>query len=254
MNDHHETFPNDPDLQPLDDLLRGLPKPTVPQGLADRVATATADPFFSARLDADLASLDRMLCSRATDPSAPTDLARRIYYATVEQLQQRQLDHELQPLDAQLRQALRADPPTDLADRLFEKTLYQLSAQSEPPSRAVLARLGFERVIWFGAMAATWAFAIGAAIWFQALDNTTPDPFEVAIPTRQPIPVEAKTPATEIANHADVVEAPLVIDTDMELMALAVEIDQLEMDVATGVDPIESELNQLMRQLDEGLF
>ena len=254
MNEHHPSFPDDPQLQPLDDLLRARPKPTAPVGLVSRIDAATAEPFFTMQLNVDLAELDRMLLSRQTDPTAPADLARRIYYATVEHLQQEQLESELRPLDAHLREALRSHPPAHLADRVFEKTLYQLSSQSPPPSRTVLARLRLERVIWYTAMAATWAFALGAAVWFQTLSNTTPHPDTLAQGVRPPIPQAAKNLATSIAEHKDVVETPIVVETERELMALAVEIDQLEMDATTGVDPIEAELNRLMRELDAELF
>ncbi|MDX1565964.1 MAG: hypothetical protein R3236_11185, partial [Phycisphaeraceae bacterium] len=212
MTEHEQAFPEDPQLQPLEDLLRARPKPAVPPDLARRIDAATAEPFFAAQLNADLANLDRMLRSRQDDPTAPADLARRIYYATVEHLQQEQLESELRPLDARLREALRCQPPAHLADRVFEKTLYQLSSHSPPPSRTVLARLRLERVIWYSAMAAAWAFALGAAVWFQTLSNTTPHPSELARGVRPPIPQEAKKLAASIAEHKDVVETPLVVE------------------------------------------
>jgi hypothetical protein len=260
MNDPNETFLTEPGLQALDERLRQLPKPTAPLGLAERIAIACADPFFCSQLDDDLHRLDTLLQQHTIDSTAPAELARHIYYATVEHLQQLQLDHELRPLDAQLRESLRPEVPEDLADRIFERTIYQLSAESEPPSRAVLARLSWERVISYSAMAAAIAMAIGAGIWMRALNTPsgTPGGGVAQIPTPHVAPIDdtlvAFADQFDQDAEGEVAEAE-VSETDLELMALAIELDQLEMDVAyTPADPVDRQIDRLMKDLDAELF
>ena len=248
--DDHNTTP--PELRDIESQLQGLAKANPPAGLTDRITAATAETFFGACLEADLERLETLFRQRPASDHAPTDLTRRIYYDTVEHLQQAQLDSELRPLDAQLRQSLRTAAPHHLSDRIFATTCNQLT-ESTP---SVVGRIGFERVMWYTAVAAAWAIAIGAAVWMSTLQ---PSGTDVVIRETSPVKIaKIDDLIKRIDDGTDVTQGEVAIgsvdDTDLELMAMAIEIDDLEMQSVSRLEnPIDRQINQLLEDLDSEL-
>lgn len=146
----------------------------------------------------------------------PADLADRIHQATVDGLPT--------GVERELSHALAAEAPDDLADRVYAATVDQVTAAETQPQ--VIAKIG-PRPWMRWAAAAVMLFTVGGSIWMaKGLDTTN------ALARATSLPTEADWNAVNLALNGE------PTDLDNKLTALSSELDELAVSLSTDSDDL----------------